>query len=129
MNQQSNAVSMSREMPQGVAAKVRLPAPVILARLKAERIEQPLSAAKVLEAMAGLPGWGLSRKGITLTRTFYFPSEEEAQAYTDFLHHMESSLKLRMRVAREGSRVYVSLRGRKGGIPSYLLDFAALLSQ
>ncbi len=122
MDQQSNVVVGT--------PKVRLRAPVILARLKAERTEQPLSAAKVLEAMSGLPAWGLSPKGITLMRAFHFPSEEEAHAYTDFLFHMGSGLKLkRLRVARDGSRVYVYLRGRKGGIPPYLLDFAALLSQ
>jgi hypothetical protein len=134
MNQQSNVVSGVSGMPgmpgaSAGPAKVRLPAPVILARLKAERTEQPLSAAKALEAMAGLPGWGLSPKAINLSRVFYFPSAEEAQAYSDFLHHMGRGLKVQMRVAVEKDRVYLALRGSKRGIPPYLLDFAALLSQ
>ena len=79
MNQQSNT-GLEPGLPRVEAGAVRLPARVILGRLKAERIEQPLSAAKVVEAMAGLPGWGMSPKGLRLTRVFYFPSEEEAKA-------------------------------------------------
>jgi hypothetical protein len=34
-----------------------------------------------------------------------------------------------MEVTVQGERVSVNLRGQRGGIPSYLLDFAAMLSQ
>ena len=47
----------------------------------------------------------------------------------DFLFHMKKGLKVEMRVAVEKNRVYLTLWGRKGGIPPYLLDCAALLSQ
>jgi hypothetical protein len=35
----------------------------------------------------------------------------------------------KMEVTVQGERVSVNLRGQRGGIPSYLLDFAAMLSQ
>lgn len=132
MNQQS-ITTVEAAKPQvpveTVAAKKRLPAPILLGRLKAERIEQPLAAVKVLEAMAGLPGWGLSPKAIKLSRVFYFPSVDEAQAFSDFLHHMGRGLKIEPKVTVDRDRVYVVLSGLRGGMPSYLLDFAALLSQ
>lgn len=127
MNQQSNA--MVEPTVSQVVTKRRLPAPILLGRLKAERTEQPLAAVKVLEAMTGLPGWGLSPKAIRLSRIFYFPSDKEAQAYMDFLLHLSHGLKIEPIVTVDKDRVYVTLRGLRGGMPSYLLDFAALLSQ
>lgn len=132
MNQQSitTVESAQPQVPvQALATKKRLPAPILLGRLKAERIEQPLAAVKVMEAMAGLPGWGLSPKAIHLTRIFYFPSDNEARAYMDFLLHLSHGLKIEPKVTIDRDRVHVTLRGLRGGMPSYLLDFAALLSQ
>jgi hypothetical protein len=106
----------------------RLP-PVVFNRLKAERVEEPLEASKVLEKMASLPGWGLSPKGISLAREFRFPGAEEARAFSDFLVTMSIGQKVRMKVTQQGDRVTVNLRGRRGGIPAYLLDFASMLSQ
>lgn len=129
MNQQSVVTVQPQDPELPAESKKRLPAPILLGRLKAERIEQPLAAAKVLEAMHGLPGWGLSPKAFHLYRAFHFPSNQEAQAYFDFLQHMGRGLKVRMRVVVEDDRVFLTVRGRRGGIPAYLLDFAALLSQ
>lgn len=132
MNQQSITMSQPGQLQVSagkVETKRRLPAPILLGRLKAERIEQPLAAVKVLEAMAGLPGWGLSPKAIRLSRIFYFPGDREAQAYMDFLLHLSHGLKIEPKVAIDKDRVHVTLRGLRGGMPSYLLDFAALLSQ
>src|SRR5688500_13526109 len=129
MNQQSNTMVQSFVPARTGDAKKRLPAPILLGRLKAERIEQPLAAVKVLEAMAGLPGWGLSPKAIRLSRIFYFPGDREAQAYMDFLLHLSHGLKIEPKVGIDKDRVHVTLRGLRGGMPSYLLDFAALLSQ
>lgn len=129
MNQQSSVMAEPRVSWERAPGKVRRPGVVILGRLKAERIEQPLAAAKVLEAMAGLPGWGLSPKAIRLSRIFYFPGDREAQAYMDFLLHLSHGLKIEPKVAIDKDRVHVTLRGLQGGMPSYLLDFPALLSQ
>jgi hypothetical protein len=130
---QPNAVPTQVPQPQVPVAlaqsKKRLPAPILLGRLKAERIEQPLAAAKVLEAMNGLPGWGLSPKAFHLYRVFHFPGGAEAQAFADYLQHMGRRLKVQMVVTIEKERVYLKVRGKNGGVPEYLLDFAALLSQ
>jgi hypothetical protein len=107
----------------------RQPLGVVQEKLKAERIQEPLEAAKVLEKMTSLPGWGLSPKGISLAREFRFPGAEEARAFSDFLVTMGIGQKVRMTVTVYGERVSVNLRGLRGGIPSYLLDFAAMLSQ
>jgi hypothetical protein len=98
-------------------------------RLKAERVEEPLEASKVMEKMASLPGWGLSPKGICLAREFRFPGAEEARAFSDFLVTMSIGQKVKMKVTQQEDRVTVNLRGRRGGIPAYLLDFASMLSQ
>jgi hypothetical protein len=106
----------------------RLP-PVVFEKLKAERVEEPLEAVKVLEKMTSLPGWGLSPKGISLARDFRFPGAEEARAFSDFLVTMSIGQKVKMKVTVQDDRVSVSLRGQRGGIPAYLLDFAGMLSQ
>ena len=98
-------------------------------KLKAERVEEPLEAVKVLEKMTSLPGWGLSPKGISLARDFRFPGAEEARAFSDFLVTMSIGQKVKMKVTVQDDRVSVRLRGQRGGIPAYLLDFAAMLSQ
>lgn len=117
-------------VPSGtVKPRVRLPRPPSFDKLKAERIEQPLDAAQVAEKVGNLPGWGVSPKGLSLARRFYFPGEEEARAYSDYLLSAGIGQKVRVSVTVEGSRVYVKLKGKRGGIPPYLLDFAAMLSQ
>lgn len=98
-------------------------------KLKAERIEEPMLATKVLEKMGSLSGWGLSPKGISLARNFSFPGADEARAFSDYLLSVGISQKVKMKVTVEGTRVNVKLRGQRGGIPSYLLDVAAMLSQ
>jgi hypothetical protein len=116
---------------QEVARKGRLRrlSPGAVEKLKAERVEEPLEAVKVLEKMTSLPGWGLSPKGISLAREFRFPGAEEARAFSDFLVSMSIGQKVRMKVTQQDDRVTINLRGRRGGIPAYLLDFAAMLSQ
>lgn len=127
---QPNVVPTQPQVPVLTAvSRKRLPAPILLGRLKAERIEQPLAAAKVLEAMNGLPGWGLSPKAFHLYRVYHFPSGIEARAFADYLQHMGQGLKVRLRVTIENDRVELRARGKRGGVPAYLLDFAALLSQ
>jgi hypothetical protein len=42
---------------------------------------------------------------------------------------MSIGQKVRMKVTQQDDRVTINLRGRRGGIPAYLLDFAAMLSQ
>lgn len=127
---QPNVVPTQPQVPVLTAvSRKRLPAPILLGRLKAERIEQPLAAAKVLEAMNGLPGWGLSPKAFHLYRVFHFPGGAEAQAFADYLQHMILGLKVQASITIENDRVSLRVRGKRGGVPEYLLDFAALLSQ
>lgn len=129
MNQQNPMVSQGA-VQGGVSGvgRGRRPRPVSLDKLKAERIEQPMEAAKVLEKMAGLTGWGLSPKGIVLARDFYLPGAEEARAFCDYLLATTIQQKVRMKVTVLEERVSVTLRGRRGGMPPYLLDFAAMLA-
>ncbi len=123
-NQQNQVV------PQGVAqGKRRRTRTAAVNKLKAERTEEPMLAAKVLEKMGGLTGWGLSPKAISLARNFSFAGADEARAFSDYLLGVSISQKVRMQVTTEGNRVNVKLRGQHGGIPSYLLDVAAMLSQ
>jgi hypothetical protein len=129
----SKEVSMDQSNQEAARAKGkdrlrRLP-PAVFEKLKAERVEEPLEASKVLEKMTSLPGWGLSPKGISLAREFRFPGSEEARAFSDFLVAMSIGQKVKMKVTVEGDRVSVNLRGQRGGIPAYLLDFASMLSQ
>jgi pterin-4a-carbinolamine dehydratase len=124
MNQQNQDAGQAK-----ATNRDRRRAPVAFNRLKAERVEEPLEASKVLEKMASLPGWGLSPKGISLARQFRFPGAEEARAFSDFLVTMSIGQKVRMKVTQQGDRVTVNLRGRRGGVPGYLLDFASMLAQ
>src|SRR5690606_13145857 len=79
----------NQDVPSETAKpRVRLPRPQDFDKLKAERIEQPLDAAQVAEKVGSLPGWGVSPKGLSLARRFYFPGEEEARAYSDYLLSM-----------------------------------------
>lgn len=121
-------------VPQGVApgkaeGTKRRPRTVAVGKLKAERVEEPMMATKVLEKMASLSGWGLSPKGISLARNFSFAGEEDARAFSDYLVGLGIGQRVKLTVTVDGTRVGVKLEGQHGGIPSYLLDFASVLSQ
>lgn len=100
--------------------------------LKAERVQEPLTAAQVAVKLQSMPGWKMTPGGHAINRTHFFPEVRVACAYIVFIAELAQSVKQTVAVTQRGRRVVVLLRApwrkmRRGGITEAVLNLAKQL--
>jgi len=100
--------------------------------LKAERVQEALTAAQVSAKLLAMPGWKLTPGGRAINRTHWFPGVRVASAYVSFIAELAQSVEQTVSVTQRGQRVVVMLRARlakvrRGGITQSVLDLAQQL--
>lgn len=100
--------------------------------LKAERVQEPLTAAQVTVKLQAMPGWKMTPGGSAINRTHFFPEVRVACAYIVFIAELAQSVKQTVAVTQRGRRVVVMLRAplrrmRRGGITEAVLNLAKQL--
>ena len=101
--------------------------------LKAERVQEPLTAVEVTAKLQSLPGWKMTPGGRAINRTHFFPEVRVACAYVSFVAELAQSVKQPAAVTQRGRRVVVMLQApvrkvRRGGITEAVLNLAKQLS-
>jgi hypothetical protein len=88
------------------------PPVVLLEKLKAERVEDPMAADEVRRRLR--PGWRLLTSKSSLVRTFHLPGEREAKIFSEFLFMVGANRQVGMKIALAAEKVELTLVGRTG---------------
>jgi pterin-4a-carbinolamine dehydratase len=117
---------------QDISTRLRRPPRPDLDELKAERVQEALTAAQVSARLLAMPGWKLTPGGRAINRTHWFPGVRVASAYVSFIAELAQAVEQTVSVTQRGHRVVVMLRARlakvrPGGITQSVLDLAQQL--